>query len=177
MAAMISQREKAMLVIVAILLLYATIGATLRRRLSDISDLREIRERTRRELNDKRTLVAMRPQWERNYATKKELMPVFRKDERVETHWLKVLGKLAADHGVTLPKTQTGQEREVGGVYELSIDCDCEGSLEAIVPFLYAIYSEGAMLDVRKLNLRPQSGKNAGGMRVSFTLCCAYMRS
>ncbi|MBR0057377.1 MAG: hypothetical protein IJP66_08625 [Kiritimatiellae bacterium] len=177
MAMMVSNREKAMLAIVAILLLYASIGISFRRRMSDISDLKALRERVRRELNDKRALVAMRPDWEARYEEKRSLMPVFRSDERVETHWLKTLARLAAAHNVTLPKTQAGQEREAGGVYEMAIDCECEGSLESIVPFMHAIYSEGAMLDIRRLTLRPQSGKGAGGLRASFTLCCAYMRN
>lgn len=177
MAMMVSQREKAMLVVVVILLLYASIGVSFRRRMAEIGDLKMVRERARRELNDKRALVAMRRQWEETYAGKKALMPVFRPDERVETHWLKTLNGLAAANEVTLPKTQAGQEKEVGGVYEMTIDCECEGSLEALVPFLHALYAEGAMLDVRKLTLRPNTGKGAGGLRASFSLCCAYMRA
>jgi hypothetical protein len=177
MAMMVSQREKAMLVIVVILLLYASIGVSFRRRMNDISDMKALRERVRRELTDKRALVAMRPQWEESYAGKRSLMPVFKLDERVETHWLKRLTELAKKYEITLPKTQAGQEKEVGGVYEMTIDCECEGSLEALVPFLHALYSEGAMLDVRRLTLRPNTGKGAGGLRASFSLCCAYMRA
>ena len=104
-------------------------------------------------------------------------MPVFGTGQRVQTHWMATLNRLAKDHDITLLKTQVGQEKEVGGVFETTIDCDCEGSLEALVPFMHAIYAEGAMLDVRKASMRPQTGKNAGGLRASLTLCCAYMRS
>lgn len=177
MAMMVSQREKAMLAIVAILLLYAGIGVSFRRRMADISDLRNARDRAKRELADKQALVSRRVEWAEAYANKAPMMPVFKPDERVETHWRMVLNRLAEANGVTLIKSQASPEKEVGGVFEMTIDCDCEGSLESFVPFLHAIYSEGAMLDVRRLTMRPQTGKGGGGLRAGFTLCCAYMRA
>ena len=61
------------------------------------------------------------------------------------------------------------------------VECkEWEGSLESLVKFLYAVHAEGAMLDVRKLFIRPGSsaaGKAATGLRGSFTLFCAYLRS
>lgn len=177
MAMMVSQHEKAMLAIVAILLLYAGIGVSFRRRMADISDLKAARERAKRELADKQALVARRAEWAESYEAKAPAMPVFKPDERVETHWRMVLNRLAEANQVTLIKSQASPEREVGGVYEMTIDCDCESTLETLIPFLHAIYSEGAMLDVRKLSMRPQTGKGGGGLRTSFTLCCAYMRA
>ena len=97
-------------------------------------------------------------------------------DQAVE-RLIAAVNRLAEANGVTLIKSQASPEKEVGGVYEKTIDCDCEGSLESFVPFLHAIYSEGAMLDVRKLTMRPQTGKGGGGLRAGFTLCCAYMRA
>lgn len=176
MAMMISGREKAMLAITGILLLYAGIGASLKTRLADLRDLRETRDRTARELADRKNLVASVDAWRAAYETKAPLMPVFGADERVETRWVSTLTRLAEQNGVTIVKTSTGQEREAGGAYELSIDFDCDGSLEAFVPFLHGIYSEGAMLDIRKLSLRPGNGTEAGGLRAKATLCCAYMR-
>lgn len=178
MAMMVSQREKAMLVVVGILLLYAmTIGVSFKRRMAEIADLRETRARAERELADKRALVARRDDWQRNYDAISGRMPVFGATQRVQTHWMALLNRLATENEVTLLKTQVGDEKEVGGVFETTIDCDCEGSLEAFVPFLHAIYSEGAMLDVRKVSMRPQSGKGAGDLRATLSLCCAYMRA
>jgi len=178
MAMMVSQREKAMLVVVGILLLYAmTIGVSFKRRMAEIADLRETRARAERELADKRALVARRDDWQRNYDAISGRMPVFGTTQRVQTHWMSLLNRLATESEVTLLKTQVGDEKEVGGVFETTIDCECEGSLEAFVPFLHAIYSEGAMLDVRKVSMRPQSGKGAGGLRATLSLCCAYMRA
>lgn len=177
MAVMVSNREKAMLVVVAILLLYAAVGSSLRSRLSDISDLRNQRERARRELQERRELVSRRQEWADAYAERADMMPVFPAGRRVETLWMEKLGTLASSNNVTLVKCQVGSEKEVDGVFELSIDFDCDGQLEAFIPFLHAVYSEGAMLDIRKLTLRPQNGKGAGGLRASATLCCVYMRS
>lgn len=177
MAVMVSDREKAMVVVVAVLLLYAAVGSSLRARLSDISDLKAQRERARRELQERRELVSRRAEWADAYAARADMIPVFPPGRRVETLWMEKLGNLASANGVTLVKCQVGAEKEADGVFELSIDFDCDGQLEAFIPFLHAVYSEGAMLDIRKLTMRPQNGKGAGGLRANATLCCIYMRS
>lgn len=176
MAMMVTNREKALIVIVAILLLYASVLASLRSRIDRVRDLRDARERARRELADKRSLVANGDAWRSAYDGKAALIPAFGKDERVETHWIRTLNRLAETNGVTILKPKIGQEREAGGVFELEISFECEGSLEAFVPFLHGVYSEGAMLDIRRLTLKPQPDKGAGGLKANASLYCAYIR-
>ena len=51
----------------------------------------------------------------------------------------------------------------------------CEGSLEALVKFMYELENtEEGMFAITDLNFRPSSKK--GYLRGSFTLNCAYMR-
>lgn len=176
MAMMVTNREKALVAIVAILLLYAGVLASLRSRIDRMRDLRAARDRAGRELADKRALVASEGAWREAYGKRSEMIPVFGRDELVVTHWVRTLTRLAETNGVTIVKPKIGQEREAGGIFELEISFDCEGSLEAFVPFLHGVYSEGAMLDIRRLTLKPQQDKGAGGLKANATLYCAYMR-
>ena len=95
--------------------------------------------------------------------------------------WIGTEVAIASESGLSIIRRQAGEERQEGDVYELPIECkEWEGSLESLVKFLYAVHAEGAMLDVRKLFIRPGSsaaGKAATGLRGSFTLFCAYLRS
>ena len=173
----VSQKEKALLAVTVVFLLYAAIGYGLRGRIDALRALRQEQDDRRALLDDQRALVAQRQQWEDAYAGKAGLMPVFTPGQQVETHWLEVLDRIASKNNLLIIRRQTERERQVGDVYEMPIECkEWEGDLEALVSFLYDIHAEGAMLDVRRLHVRPGGGKSAA-LRGSFTLYCAYMRA
>jgi hypothetical protein len=172
----ISPREKAMLALVLLAVLYGVLGLTLRSRLAQIQLLRDTQHEQQALLDDRDTLIAQRAEWEGQYAKLQNLMDVFDPERRIDTHWLATMDRLAAKNNITIIKPQAGEEKQVGDVYELPIDCkDWEGSLEGLVGFLYDLHAEGAMLDVRSMFIRPTPNKPAL-LRGSFTLYCAYLR-
>jgi len=64
----------------------------------------------------------------------------------------------------------------VGDVYEMAIDCkEWDGTLDALVHFLYGLESAGVMLDMRQMFIRP-SPVDHSHLKGSFVLYCAYMR-
>ncbi len=172
----ISPREKAMLALVLLAVLYGVLGLTLRSRLAQIQLLRATQHEQQALLADRDTLIAQRAEWEDQYAKLQNLMPVFEPGRRVDTYWLAIRDKLASKNSISILRSQSGEERQVGDVYELPIECkDWEGSLEGLVGFLYDLHAEGAMLDVRSMFIRPTPNKPAL-LRGSFTLYCAYLR-
>ena len=73
-----------------------------------------------------------------------------------------------------ISKRQPGEEKQQGEVYELPIECrEWEGSLDAITHFLFDLQSEGAMMDIRHLLIKPKGEGVLGGR---FWLHCAYTR-
>ncbi len=172
----ISNKEKAMLVVTAVFALYAVVGFTLRKRIDNIRALRR-EQRDKQELYRQYCdLIAQRSPWEQSYLEKAGMMPVFEEGRQVETHWLGVLDRVASRNHLSVIRRQAGEERQDGDVFEMPIECkEWEGSLESLVGFLYDIHAEGAMLDVRKLYIRPNTSKRSG-IRGSFTLYCAYLR-
>ena len=172
----VSTREKAMLALTLLAVLYGGLGLTLRGRLSQLQLLRGGLREQQALLADRNELVAQRAAWDQQYATLQNLMPVFDPERRVDTHWLGVMDRLAAKNNLSIIKTQIGEEKLAGDVYEMPIDCkDWEGSLEGLVGFLYDLQAEGAMLDVRSMFIRTAPNKPAL-LRGSFTLYCAYLR-
>lgn len=172
----VSNKEKAMLVATVVFALYAAVGFTLRKRIDNIRALQR-EQRDKRELYAQYChLVSQRALWEESYQEKAGMMPVFEAGRQVETHWLGVLDRVASRNGLRIIRRQAGEEKRDGDVYEMPIECrEWEGSLESLVGFLYDIHAEGAMLDVRKVFIRPAGGK-ATGLRGSFTMYCAYLR-
>lgn len=172
----VSDKEKAMLAVTVVFLLFAVTGMTLRKRIDGIRALRNEQNDKAELLQSYQDLISQKGQWTGEYSKKAGMMPVFDEKQQVETHWLGILERLASTNGVTIVRRQVGEEIMNGDVYELPIECkEWEGSLEGIVGFLSDINSEGAMLDVRKLFIRP-IGSNKPGLRGSFTLYCAYLR-
>ena len=172
----VTPRERAMLVLTVLAALYGGLGLTLRGRLEQLKTLRGTLREQRALLADRGALVARRAEWEAQYAGLQNLMPVFEAGRRVDTYWLAIMDRLAAKNSITIIKPQLGEEKPVGDVFELPIECkDWEGSLEGLVGFLYDLQAEGAMLDVRGMFIRP-SPKNPALLRGSFTLYCAYLR-
>ena len=173
----ISRKEKRLLAVTVVFMLYAWIGLTLRKRIEDIRARREIQRDQAALVESYKSVIAQRDVWDSAYAGMANLMPVFPLDRQVETYWLGVLDRIASKNNLRVIRRQAEAERAVGDVFEMPIDCkEWEGDLESLVAFLYDIHAEGAMLDVRRLFVRSNNGKGAP-LRGSFTLYCAYMRS
>ena len=177
----VSEREKGLAVVTLLILLFAALFMFFDRQKAKIDELRAKRRERESLYAEYNGLIAQNQVWSEAYAENADLMPVFEPGRQVQTYWLGVLERLASESGLSIIRRQAGEERQEGDVYELPIECkEWEGSLESLVKFLYAVHAEGAMLDVRKLFIRPGSsaaGKAATGLRGSFTLFCAYLRA
>lgn len=172
----ISNREKALLAVTVVVILYAVLGLKLKSGIDSVKEKRQALERAEAKLNMYNSLVAQSGVWSGRYKENADLIPVFANDARLETHWGRKLSQLASTNGLTIVKSQALKENLSGDVFEMPIECkEWEGSLESLVNFLYDVHAEGAMLDVRDLYIRPATGK-VGGLRGSFTLYCAYLR-
>ena len=170
----VSEREKGLAAVTLVVLLFALLLMYFNRQKEKIAQLRALR--TEREaLHAEYTgLIEQYQIWNEAYAKNADLMPVFEPGRQVQTYWLGVLDRLASTNDLSIIRRQAGEERQEGDVYELPIDCkEWEGSLESLTKFLYDVHAEGAMLDIRKLFIRP----GPRGLRGSFTLFCAYLRS
>lgn len=120
-------------------------------------------------------LLSQKASWGQQFEELKAWLPKFPIEKDMQTHWLSVMDTTAAKHGLVIGKRQTRVEEQVGDIYELPIDCrDWDGTLESLVQFMFDLQSEGAMLDLRQLYVRPVEGLR---LRGSFTLFCAYTRT
>ncbi|MDD5707665.1 MAG: hypothetical protein PHR35_17230 [Kiritimatiellae bacterium] len=173
----VSAREKAMAAITLMAVLYGVLGLSLRGRVEKMRELRAVHREQKELMAQRDALIAQRADWEQQYNGLKDLMPVFEPGRRVDTYWLAIMDRLAAKNNFSIVKRQIGAEQPAGDVFEMPIECkDWEGSLDALVGFLYDMQSEGAMLDVRQMYIRPAPNKPAL-LRGSFKLHCAYMRA
>lgn len=171
----VTSREKNMLLVAVVAVLYAAAALSYKKQVANWKAAERIYQTAQKKVQEERALIAARDEWDARYAQMRDLMPVFPYEQAVDTHWLNVMDAAAARNGLMIARRQANKEVEVGDVYELPIECkDWEGTLEALVKFLYDLHKEGAMLDVRQLFIRPAN--RPGYLKGTFTLYCAYMR-
>ena len=173
----ITPREKALAAATLMALLYGVLGLSARGRVEAIRQGRASLRARQTEVALAQSLIAQRDDWRSQYAELGDLMPVFDAGRRVDTHWLGVMDRVATHNGLSIIKRQIGEKKQAGNVYEMPIECkEWEGTLDALVGFLYELQAEGAMLDLRQMYVKP-SPNNPAKLRGSFTLYCAYMRT
>ena len=105
-------------------------------------------------------------------------LPVFAANKKAEAELLLGLEQMVQQQGLTLTRREADAERQAGDLFETSITCYWEGDLEALVNFLHAQQSRGAVSDVRQLSVQPAGGPNvpAGRLKGTFTMDYAYRR-
>jgi hypothetical protein len=108
----------------------------------------------------------------------REGLPTYPASKKVEAELLLGLERMAAQHGLVLTRREADVEREAGDLYETAITCHWEGDLPALVHFLHAQQSQGAVSDVRQLSISPAAGRGQppGRLRGTFTMDFAYRR-
>lgn len=104
-------------------------------------------------------------------------VPVFAEGKRAESELLPEVDRMASRHGLALVRrSASDKEREAGDLYETTLTCEWEGTLEALVHFLYDQQSQGVVSDIRQLRIQPQSGAKLGTLKGGFEMDCAYRR-
>lgn len=117
-------------------------------------------------------LISEKDTWAAQLAEVGGQLQSFPADRQMDVYWLSEMDRLAAQNGVQIIKRQAGDIQQEGTVFELPIDCkEWTGNLEALVRFLFDLQSQGAMLDVRFLHIKPHKD---GMLRGQFELYCAY---
>ncbi len=172
-----SLREKAVMAVIVVALLYA--AAVAYWFLAAESSWKKAAKRYRaecRRYDSEAALIADRRHWNEAYESEKASMPMFSQGKATDSVWLRKVGDIARTNLVYISSVKPGEEISAGDVLELPIEIDSwEGSLEALVKFMYGLEnSTEGMFNIRSIEMRPSSKK--GYLRGSMSLTCAYMR-
>jgi Tfp pilus assembly protein PilO len=103
-------------------------------------------------------------------------LPVYDAKVSITAELLKLIKRTADDHGLDLVRTQPYSEKQTGALYELGVSCNWEGSLDALVKFLYELQKQGVRFDVLQLNAQPDAQRDRI-LKGSMIINCAYRKS
>ena len=172
-----SLKEKAILSIVGMVLLYALAVILFFTVASDQwkRSAKQYAAACQKYAAEKR-LIGEKAKWADAYEEEKAHMPIFEEGKNTDTTWLQKMDELAVKHHMSISQRQGGEEVEAGEVLELPIDVkNWEGALESLVRFMHELENtDDGMFDIRAINFKPSQKR--GYLRGSFTLTCAYMR-
>ncbi len=122
-----------------------------------------------------RRLIAQRPEVEARATALRASIPRYAPGVQVGAEVLKTVKKLADQHSLALPRVEPNEEKTIGDLHEIAVDCAWEGPLEALVRFLFSVQQQGAMLDIRQLTAAPAPNA-AGRLKGNFTVFFAFSR-
>lgn len=103
-------------------------------------------------------------------------LPSYPQGTDVTAQILRTLQSTADEHNLLLIRREPEPERAIGDLYELAITTSWEGNLEALVRFLFALHTQGAIVDVRQVTISPVQG-SPERLRGNMTVGYAYSRA
>jgi hypothetical protein len=170
----VSTRESVMGMITVSVGLFAATAFLAGSRIEAWQNVRAQQAQVANSIERSKALVEQQEKWTTRMSELQGLIPRFPQSKRMDVYWSGEMEKKAAKHGLKILRHEVGSELQEGLVYELPIECrDWSGSLDALVHFLFDLQSEGAMLDIRYLRIKPKDKVTRTGR---FSLYCAYMR-
>jgi Tfp pilus assembly protein PilO len=102
-------------------------------------------------------------------------LPVYDEKISITAELLKLIKRTADEYGLDLVRTQPYSEKQTGTLYELGVSCNWEGSLDALVKFLYELQKQGVRFDVLQLNAQPDARRDRI-LKGSMLIDCAYRK-
>lgn len=170
----VTSRELNLLLATLAVALFGATALMARPRVTQWKALKADQAQQRTEIEQDQRLLDDRARWEQEFDSLRQYLPQFPADKKMDIHWLSIMDSLASKHGVRISRRDVGEEKRLGDVYELPIDVrDWEGTLESLVHFLFELQTQGAMLDIRQLSMKPNEQRV---LRGRFILYCAFTR-
>jgi len=174
----IAPRELNLLGLTVAVVLLALTYLALEPRFQEWADFRGQREDLQARQETAQRLLDSQGTVDAQLAEFRQGLPVFPAGKKAESELLQGLEKMVGQQGLVLTRREADPERQAGDLYETAITCYWEGDLPALVNFLFAQQSHGAVSDVRQLSVQPagSQGAPAGRLKGTFTMDYAYRR-
>ena len=170
-----SQRELLLAWFVGIAVLFALTYWFVQPRLQSWNELRDYQTAATKQIAYAQRLVRQRDHWLARMESLKSNVDFYPEGRDVSADYLRLLEKLSKETDLTLVKRNAQKEKSFGDLLELVIDCTWEGSLEALINFIYKIEEQTAIMDIDDLTISMISGKE-DQLKGNFSIICLYSR-
>ena len=138
-------------------------------------EMSERRETLRRDIELSKRLLDQKPDWERRMELLRLKLKTYSPEKYVSADNMKLLENLAKESEIALLQRRPEKEKKQGDLFGFEVDCTWEGTLEALVRFLYALESQDVSMDLDQLSVSTVSGSK-DKLKGNFSVKCAYCR-
>jgi hypothetical protein len=142
-------------------------------RLTDAREKRDRMDSLQSELENESRMLDQKGAWQLKLDEALKSLSSFPETQDVTADMLIKVERLATGNNLVLTRREPQKERRHGGLGTLDIKCNWEGSLDALVHFLFALQQDHGMLDVSQLYIKSES---KGLLKGTFTINCSYVR-
>jgi Tfp pilus assembly protein PilO len=143
-------------------------------RLADVRDKRDKQQATAAELETERRMMDQKGAWQAKLNEALKTLTVYPESQDVTADMLIKVEGLATKNSLTLTRREPQKEKRHGDIGTLDIKCNWEGTLDALVHFLFALQQDHGMLDISQLYIKSE---NRGLLKGTFMIDCSYVRS
>lgn len=121
--------------------------------------------------------IKMQGQWLGDLNELQKELRFFEADQKsVSPELMKTIKDLSDKHRLDITRSRPeSNEKQIGDLFELGINCTWEGSLKALIDFLGDLQQQSVRYDVRTLNITPV-GNKTGLLKGNMVINCAYTR-
>jgi len=167
-------RETILLVVTALAALYGLTSLMAGRYIEKWQELRATEHQLSRLVAAQEGLIEQTDRWTQELVALDGVLPHLEAGRQADVYWRNVVDNAAAQHKLDLLNVEDGDPKLQGGAYELPIDVrSWEGTLDALIHFLFALQRDGAMIDTQYLRIKAKNKTLRSGR---FTLSCAYIQ-
>ncbi len=142
-------------------------------RLEETRDTLDKQTETQADLEQEQRLADQANVWQGKLAELLTTLTVYPDDQDVTADMLIKVEGIANTAGLTLTRREPQKEKRHGDIGSLDIKCSWEGSLDALVHFLFALRQDHGMLDLGQLYIKSES---RGVLKGTFTINCSFVR-
>jgi hypothetical protein len=144
-----------------------------------LTEWRELRDsRANLELQKRRheSKIGRKDDLMRRLDVVKLVLPQHGLKQDLKSDFMQRIQNLADKSLVTVEKLDSDNEKAVGdsGLFKMAVKVNWKGALKELVPFLYDLQSQGAVMDVRDLSVKSD---NTGMLKGTLAVDFAYSRS
>ena len=119
--------------------------------------------------------INMNSIWENELIILEKKLKKFEKNEKsVSPQLMQEIKKIASSNGVNITRNQPFDEKPIGDLFEIGINCTWNSNLESLILFLAELQKNNLRYNIKTINIMPDTkdSKLKGNMIIE----CAFMK-
>lgn len=120
--------------------------------------------------------IQMEPVWQKELNELQKELKNYPGEHAVDSELANDIRAISKKYEFEILRISFLKEKKIGDLYQMGINCNWEGSLDAVVRFFAELQEQGGRYDVRTLSITPSRGQEGEKLKGSMLVQCAYTR-